>query len=95
MTKPWKCNNCSNHVATRYNICPTCQRGMRDLKAWIEKIVKCEVCGKEKQIAQTATWEMQHLHFADKEIEMLTCEECKLKSPTEFLQYIKLTDEEK
>jgi len=47
--------------------------------------VECRNCGIKKEVQDTKDWEMQHLHFAETEIEFLTCEKCKLLSPMVYL----------
>ena len=45
-------------------------------------IRECGVCAKKEfDLAKLKHWQMQHLHVSDGEIEILTCEKCKTKSP--------------
>lgn len=46
------------------------------------KTPKCFMCEQEKEdLKRSDGWEMQHLHFEDAEIELLTCDKCKEISP--------------
>lgn len=51
---------------------------------------KCEYCGKLEKPAslKLVNWQMQHLHFGDDTIKFLTCDDCKIKSPLDFLAKI-------
>jgi Zn ribbon nucleic-acid-binding protein len=42
-------------------------------------MVECVVCGAMEKSGsdKLSDWEMQHLHFSDAELEVLTCGECK------------------
>lgn len=51
--------------------------------------VKCELCEIEKPVNETKDWEVQHLHFDDANIDFLTCNNCKLASPSKYLEKLK------
>jgi len=57
----------------------------------------CEVCKKQEKSGSPnlVNWQMQHLHFADAEISMLTCETCKMTDPIVFAELAekKMSDE--
>lgn len=56
--------------------------------------IKCRICKKInkrqtiEEILDVKNWEMQHLHFADGELEFMTCPECKLLHPTKYLEIV-------
>lgn len=47
---------------------------------------ECFMCEAAKELNGKEGWEMQHLHFDDEEVEVLTCNICKQKSPMEFME---------
>ena len=53
---------------------------------------QCGVCKKEIEYGTPILreWEMQHLHFAEGEIQLLTCDICKDLHQPEFLKYVDL-----
>ena len=54
---------------------------------------QCGVCKKEVEYGkpELKDWQMQHLHFSDAEIQLLTCNTCKNLHQMEFLKYIEPT----
>jgi|GEM_PF-6199960 len=50
----------------------------------------CDYCQKyNPNLKMEDGWQMQHLHYEDEVIQFLTCETCKLLSPTKFMEKIK------
>ncbi len=50
---------------------------------------RCRVCEKETaELKKSDGWEMLHLHFSDKTIDVLACDECKKLSPLDILEKV-------
>jgi hypothetical protein len=73
---------------TKYNANGGQRRSQKTKFELPRNYVECGYCAKKLAMGtpELKNWEMQHLHFAeDKEIQFMTCGECKKKSPMDWL----------
>jgi len=58
---------------------------------------QCALCEKTEQALSDALkeWEMQHFHFSDVTLDVLTCDQCKLLGPMKIHQRLEEIGKEK